>query len=394
MAESNAPTLEGLHTDSDGSGSETETEETARTNPRSAPVISGAQHVVTPIVETPPTGWHRAIMETPSRPIVSSVRWKVNEIIASLRGEEFTAVEVRNTFSKWVIACYGKDSDNHQYWEKKVLPLFSNSDILMSHAFSQLEWAHEVSGERYQKFKAYFREGDHHWFTIFHLLNACEKQAITDITTSAPVPDPVANPVSVAITKRFLHLFLTNSNNGRLMRSLTAWNDNYAKWALSQKPILNSWRPTGTAMTIFGTNLQANEVTPFLKEIVTANYGTAEPAPYWHTKVLAEFENFDNLMRTDFPKWAPVQDSEIFTINMLLFNGDQLYGRFRKLLSESEEKAFAAVEDAEQVTAVKFLEIFLFHPMEADMMRGVVSWVRITQQLVRRLELAHAQTAA
>lgn len=390
MAESSAPTLEGLHLDSDGSGSETETEETARNNPRNAPAISDAQNVAPPIVETPPTGWHRAIMETPSLPIVSPVRWKVNEIVATLRGEEITAAEVRNTFSKWAIACYGKDSDNHQYWEKKVLPLFSNSDILMSHAYSQLEWAHAVVGERYERFKAYLEEGDHHWFTIFHLFNACEKQAIADIATSSPAVDPEANPVSVAITKRFLHLFLTNSNNGRLMRSLTAWNDNYAEWALSQKPILNSWRPMGTAMTIFGTNLQANEVTPYLKEIVTANYGTADPAPYWHTRVLAEFEKFDNLMRTDFSKWGPVQNSEVSTINMLFFNGDQLYGRLRKLLSESEETAFAAVEDAEQVAAVKFLETFLFHPKEADLMRGIVSWVRITQQLVRRLELAHA----
>lgn len=394
MAERNAPTLEGLHLDSDGSGSETETEETARKNPRNAPVISSAQHVAPPIVETPPTGWHRAVMETPSSPLVSLVRWNVNGIVATLRGEEITAAEVRNIFCKWAIACYGKDSDNHQYWEKKVLPLFSNSDILMSHACSQLEWAHTVVGEKYGRFKAYLLEGDHHWYTIFHLFNACEKQAIADIATSPPAADPVANPVKVAITKRFLHLFLTNSNNGRLMRSLTAWNDKYAEWALSQKPILNSWRPTGTAMTIFGNNLQAKEVAPYLKEIVTANYGTADPAPYWHTKVLAEFERFDNLMRTDFSKWAPLQNSELSTINMLLFNGDQLFGRLRKLLGESEEKAFAAVEDAEQVAAVKFLEIFLFHPKEADLMRGIVSWVRIFQQLVRRLELAHAQTAA
>lgn len=394
MAESSAPTLEGLHLDSDGSGSDTETEETVRNDPRNAPVISGAQDVAPPIVETPPTGWHRAIMETPSLPIVSPVRWKVNEIVATLLGEEITAAEVRNTFSKWAIACYGKGSDNQQYWEKKVLPLFSNSDILMSHAYSQLEWAHAVVGERYERFKTLLEEGDHHWFTIFHLFNACERQAVADIATLPPDADPVANPVSVAITKRFLHLFLTNSNNGRLMRSLTAWNDNYAEWAMSQRPILNSWRPTGTAMTIFGIDLQANEVTHYLKEIVTANYGTADPAPYWHTRVLAEFEKFDNLMRTDYSKWAPVQNSELATINMLFFNGDQLYGRLRKLLGESEDKAFAAEEDAEKVAAVKFLEIFLFHPKEADLMRGIVSWLRITQQLVRRLELAHAQTAA
>lgn len=391
MAESNAPTLEGLHLDSDGSGSETETEEIARNNLMNAPVISGAQDVAPLIVETPPTGWHRAIMEAPPLPIVSPIRWKANEIVATLRGEEITAAEVRNTFSKWAIACYGKDSDNQQYWEKKVLPLFSNSDILMSHAYSQLEWAHAVVGERYERFKTYLEEGDHHWFTIFHLFNACEKQAIADIATSPPAADPVANSVSVAITRRFLHLFLTNSNNGRLMRSLTAWNDNYAEWALSQKPILNSWRPTGTAMTIFGSNLQANEVTPYLKEIVTANYGTADPAPYWNTRVLADFEKFDNLMRTDFSKWAPVQNSDVSTINMLFFNGDQLYGRLRNLLGESEEKAFAAVEDAEQAAVIKFLETFLSHPKEADLMRGIVSWVRITQQLVRRLELAHAQ---
>lgn len=394
MAESNSPTLEGLHLDSDGSGSDTETEETARNNSRNAPVISSSQDVAPPIVETPPTGWHRAIMETPPLPIVSPVRWKVNEIVATLRGEDITAAEVKNTFNKWAIACYGKGSDNQQYWEKKVLPIFSNSDILMSHAYSQLEWAHAVVGERYLRFKTYLEEGDHHWFTIFHLFNACERQAVTDIAVLPRAADPVANPVNVAVTKRFLHLFLTNANNGRLMRSLTAWNDNYAEWAMSQKPILNSWRPTGTAMTIFGIDLQANEVIHYLKEIVTTNYGTADPAPYWHNRVLAEFKKFDNLMRTDYSKWGPVQESDVAKINMLFFNGDQLYGRLRRLLSESEEKAFAAVEDAEQVAMVKFLEIFLFHPKEADLMRGIVSWVRITQQLVRRLGLAHAQIAA
>lgn len=393
MAESNPPILEGLHLNSDGSGSDTETEETSRNNPRSAPVISGAQDVAPPIVETPPTGWHRAIMETPSLPIVSPVRWKINEIVATLRGEEITAAEVSNTFNKWAIACYGKGSDNQQYWEKKVLPLFSNSDILMSHAYSQLEWAHDVVGERYQRYRTYLEEGDHHWFTIFHLLNTCERQAVADIAALPPAADPVANPVSVAITKRFLHLFLTNSNNGCLMRSLTAWNDNYAEWAMSQRPIINSWRPTGTAMTIFGIDLQANEVAHHFTELVTANYGTADPAPYWHTRVLAVFEKFDNLMRTDYSKWTPVLKSEAHKINMLFFNGDQLYGRLKKLLGESEEKVFAGVEDAEEITMVKFLETFIFHPKEADLMRGIVSWVRITQQLVGRLELAHAQTA-
>lgn len=394
MAERNSPTLEGLSLDSDGSGSDTETEETTRNNPGNAPVISDAQDVAPPIVETPPTGWHRAMMETPSMPIVSPVRWKVNEVVTTLRGEEITAAEVRNTFSKWAIACYGKGSDNQQYWEKKILPLFSNSDILMSHAFSQLEWAHAVVGERFEKFKTYLEEGDHHWFTIFHLFNACERQAVSDIVASPPTADPVENTVNVAITKRFLHLFLTNSNNGRLMRSLTVWNDSYAEWAMSQRPVLNSWRPTGTSMTIFGVDLEAKEVTRYLKEIVTTNYGTADPAPYWHNRVLAEFEKFDNLMRTDYSGWAPVPKLEVAKINMLFFNGDQLWGRLRRLLSESEEEAFAAVDDAEQVTMVKFLETFLFHPKEADLMRSIVSWVRITRQLVRRIELAYAQTAA
>lgn len=394
MAERKSPTLEALNLDSDGSGSETETEETARNNPSNAPVASGTQDVAPPIVETPPTGWHRAIMGTPSMPIVSPVRWKINEVIANLRGEDITAAEVRNTFNKWAIACYGKGSDNQQYWEKKVLPLFSNSDILMSHAYSQLEWAHALAGERYQKFRTFLEEGDHHWFTIFHLLNACEGRAVSDIVALEPTDDPVENPVTVAITKRFLHLFLTDPSNGRLMRSLTAWNDNYAQWAMSQRPILNSWRPMGTAMTIFGVDLEAKNVTPYLKDIITTNYGNGDPAPYWHNKVLAEFEKLDNLMRTDYSKWAPVPKSEVAKINMFFFNGDQLWGRLRNLLAESEEVAFAAVDDAEQVTAVKFLETFLYHPKEADLMRSIVSWAKITGQLVRRIELAHAQTAA
>lgn len=392
MAESDTPPL--LSLDSDNSGSDTETEETARTNPGNAPVISGAQDVAAPIVETPPTGWHRAIMETSSMPIFTPVRWKFNEVVATLRAEQITAAEVRNIFNKWAIDCHGKGSDNQQYWEKKVLPLFSNSDILMSHAYSQLEWAHAVTGEKYERLKAYLEQGDHHWFTIFHLFSACEKQAISDIVTLPPSADPVENPFSVAITTRFLHLFLTNSNNGRLMRSLTAWNDNYAEWAMSQKPILNSWRPTGTAMTLFGVDLEANEVTPYLKNIITTNYGTDDPAPYWYNKVLAEFEKLDSLMRTDFTKWAPVPQSEVGRINMFLFNGDQLWGRLKNLLVESQEEAFSAVEDVEQVTMVKFLEIFILHPKEADLMRNIVSWVRITQQSVRRIELAHAQTAA
>lgn len=394
MAERNTPTLERLNLDSDGSGSDTETEETARNKPSNTPVISGTQDVAPPIVETPPTGWQRAIMETPSMPIVSPVRWKVNEVVATLRGEEITAAEVCNTFNKWAIACYGKGSDNQQYWEKKVLPLFSNSDILMSHAYSQLEWGHAAVGERYEKFKTYLEEGDHHWFTIFHLFNACERQAVSDIVALPPAAGLVENSVGVTITKRFLHLFLTNSNNGRLMRSLTTWNDNYAEWAMSQRPIMNSWRPTGTSMTIFGFELEAKEVTPCLKEIVTTNYGTADPAPYWHNRVLAAFEKLDNLMRTDYSKWAPVPKSEVAKLNMFLYNGDQLWGRLKKLLGESEDEAFAAVDDAEQVTMVKFLETFLFHPKEADLMRSIVSWVRITQQSVRRIELAHAQTAA
>lgn len=399
MAERNSPTLEGHNLDSDGSGSETETEDRSRNNSRNslgknAPVVCNVQDVAPPIVETLPTGWNRAIMETPLMPIVSVVRWKINEVVATLRGEEITAAEVGSTFSKWVIACYGKGSDNHQYWEKKVLPIFSNSDILMSHAYSQLEWAHAVTGDRFESFKTRLEEGDHHWFTIFHVFSSCERQAVSDIMALPPAADQAENSINLAITKRFLHLFLTNSNNACLMRSLIAWSDNYANWAMSQRPILNSWRPTGTVMTIFGVELEAIEVIKYLKDIVKTNYGAADPAPYWHNRVLAEFEKFDNLMRADYAKWAPVAASDVSRINMLFFNGDQLWGSLRKLFVQSEEKAFAEVEDSEQVILVKFLETFLFHPKEADLMRNIVSWVRISRQLVRKIELAHAQIAA
>lgn len=368
-----------------------------------------------PIRPTPRSEFTRARHPNPARPRIALTAWRLHDPIITLLGKDLSGIELAPFLTKWATACYGEDSDQSQYWERKIAPEIVNADIHMAHAYTQL---HNISPSHPLAYpwSVDLMRGNLRWKELKTLLEHCENKALgeTDLPWQEE-PGAVLKPAA----EKFLFAFAMHPTNGVLMRSIRDWNRYYADKAKSTRGVQGTWKCDGTPMlTILGHTLHANGLAPFFKKWVEKCFGQENPdhLSYWERIVIPPIMTCDRLMTVNYtrtlltslvpssasssasassPSSSPEinQQEDESKLNISLFNGDQIWAECKVLLEESAQEAYKenfrlyevgvnsvnagegeghAVENSKMMGI--FLDAFLLHPGFGRLMRGFNTW--------------------
>ena len=359
-----------------------------------------------PIRPTPRSEFTRARHPSPAQPKITLTAWKLHDPIITLLGKDLCATELAPFLTKWATTCYGKESDQTQYWEKKIAPEIINADIHMAHAYTQLHSIHPSHPSAYQ-WSVDLMRGNLRWKELKTLLEHCENRALgeTDLLWQEE-PGAVLKPAA----DKFLFGFAMHPANGELMRSIRDWNRYYADKARSSRGVQGTWKCDGTPMlTILGHTLQANELAPFLRKWAEKCFGQKNPdhLSYWERIVIPPIMTCDRLMTESYTHAVIAslvpsstsssssseskQQEDQSKMNISFFNGDQIWAECKLLLEESVQEAFkerkcmlnevrvnAGKEEGHAVEDLNFmgmfLDAFLLHPGFGRLMRGFSMW--------------------
>lgn len=366
-----------------------------------------------PIRPTARSEFTRARHPNPAQPRITLTAWKLHDPIINLLGKDLGAIDLGPFLTKWAITCYGKDSDQAQYWEKKIAPEIINADIHMAHAYTQIHTIHPSHPYTYP-WSVDLMRGNLRWKELKTLLEHCENKALgeTDLPWQEE-PGAVLKPAA----QRFLFGFAMHPTNGELMRSIRDWNKYYADKAKSSRGVQVTWKCDGTAMlTILGHTLQVHELAPFLKKWAEKCFGQKNPdhLSYWERIVIPPIMTCDRLMTLNYTNavvtsLAPSSSSsspsssssasssgkkkqeDDSKFNISFFNGDQIWAECKLLLEESAQEASkerrrlsngvgmnAEAEEGHVVEDLSFmsmfLDVFLLHPGFGRLMRGFNMW--------------------
>lgn len=356
-----------------------------------------------PIRPSPRSEFTRARHPNPAQPRITLTAWKLHDPIIKLLGKDLGAIDLGPFLTKWAVTCYGKDSDQAQYWEKKIAPEIINADIHMAHAYTQIHTIHPSHPYTYP-WSVDLMRGNLRWKELKTLLAHCEHQALgeTDLPWQEE-PGALLKPAA----EKFLFGFAMHPTNGPLMRSIRDWNQYYADKAKSSRGVQVTWKCDGTAMLIIqGYTLQAHELAPFLKKWAEKCFGQKNPdhLSYWERIVIPPIMTCDRLMTLNYnnavaTSLAPSsssssrknQQEDDSKLNISFFNGDQIWAECKQLLEESVQEAFkesgrlsngvgsnAEAEEEDVVEDLNFMTIFLgaflLHPGFGRLVRGFNMW--------------------
>lgn len=344
-------------------------------------------HPAEPIRPTPRSDFSRARHPNPAQPRISLTAWKLHDPIITLLGKDLSAIELGPFLTKWATTCYGKDSDQAQYWERKIAPEIINADIHMAHAYIQLHTIHPSHPLAYP-WSLDLMRGNLRWKELKTLLEHCENKALgeTDLSwqeESGAVLKPAA--------EKFLFGFAMHPTNGELMRSIRNWNRYYADKAKSSRGVQGTWKCDGTPMlTILGHTLHANDLAPFLKKWAEKSFGQKKPdhLSYWKRIVISPIMTCDTLMTVNYTSSSSSSGSkrqeDESKLNISFFNGDQIWAECKLLLEECAKRMLnevgvnAGEEEGPVVEDLNFMEMFLnlllLHPGFGRLMRGFNLW--------------------
>lgn len=379
-----------------------------------------------PIRPSPRSEFTRARHPNPAQPRITLTAWKLHDPILKLLGKALGAIDLGPFLTKWAVICYGKDSDQAQYWEKKISPEIVNADIHMAHAYTQFHTIHPSHPYTYP-WSVDLMRGNLRWKELKTLLEHCEHQALgeTDLPWQEE-PGALLKPAA----EKFLFGFAMHPTNGPLMRSIRDWNQYYADRAKSSSGVQVTWKCDGTAMwIILGHTLQAQELAPFLKKWAKQCFGQKNPdhLSYWERIVIPPIMTCDRLMTLKYnnavaTSLAPSSSSSSASsspssslslgknqqeddskLSISVFNGDQVWAECKQLLQESVQEASKetgrlsngvglnaeaeeeyVVEDLTFITI--FLDAFLLHPGFGRLMRGFNMWNVINGAETDRVE--------
>lgn len=361
-----------------------------------------------PIRPTPRSEFTRARHPNPAQPRITLTAWKLHDPIIKLLGKDLGAIDLGPFLTKWAVTCYGKDSDQAQYWEKKIIPEIVNADIHMAHAYTQIHTIHPSHPYTYP-WSVDLMRGNLHWKELKTLLEHCKNQALgeTDLPWQEE-PGALLKPAA----EKFLFGFAMHPTNGQLMRSIRDWNKYYGDKAKSSRGVRSTWKCNGTAiLTILGHTLQVHELAPFLKKWAEKCFGqkNSDHLSYWERIVIPPIMTCDRLMTLNYNNAVATsltpsssssspstsgknQQEDDSKLNISFFNGDQIWAECKQLLEESVQEASkesgrltngvglnAEVEEGdvveEDLTFMSiFLDVFLLHPGFGRLMRGFNMW--------------------
>lgn len=355
-----------------------------------------------PIRPTPRSEFTRARHPNPAQPRIALTAWKLHDPIINLLRKDLSAIDLGPFLTKWAIDCYGKDSDQAQYWEKKIAPEIINADIHMAHAYTQIHTVHHSHPYAYP-WSVDLMRGNLRWKELITLLEQCENEALGETEPpSLEEPGALLKPAA----EKFLFGFAMHPTNGELMRSIRDWNKYYADKAKASRGVQGTWKCDGTAMlTILGHTLQVHELAPFLKKWAEKCFGQKNPdhLSYWERIVIPPIMTCNRLMTLNYTNavatnFAPSSSSpsgskqpkDESKLNISFFNGDQIWAECKLLLEESAQEAskerrrlstevrvnaeqeWHVVEDLNFMSI--FLDLFLLHPGFGRLMRGFSLW--------------------
>lgn len=361
-----------------------------------------------PIRPTPRSEFTRARHPNPAQPRITLTAWKLNDPIINLLGKDLAAIELGPFLTNWAINCYGKDSDQAQYWEKKIAPEIIAADIHMAHAYTRIHTIPPTHPYSYP-WSVDLMRGNLRWKELKTLLEHCEDKALGESDLSwQEEHGAVLKPAA----EKFLFGFVMHPTNGELMRSIRDWNKYYANKAKSSRGEQVAWKCDGTAMlTILGHTLQIRELAPFLKKWAEKCFGQKNPEhlSYWERIIIPQMMtchrlmtlNYTNEVATSLAPSSPSSSSSSSSgkkqqeddskLNIFFFNWDQIWAECKLLLEESAQDAskerrrllnIAGVNtEAEEGHVVEdlnlmsiFLGFFLLHPKFGRLMRGFNMW--------------------
>lgn len=358
-----------------------------------------------PIRPTPRSEFTRARHPNPAQPRITLTAWKLHDPIIKLLGKDLGAIDLGPFLTEWAVTCYGKDSDQAQYWEKKITPEIVNADIHMAHAYTQIHTIHPSHPYTYP-WSVDLMRGNLRWKELKTLLEHCENQALgeTDLPWQEE-PGALLKPAA----EKFLFGFAMHRTNGQLMRSIRDWNKYYGDKAKSSRGVRSTWKCDGTAiLTILGHTLQVHELAPFLKKWAEKCFGQKNPdhLRYWERIVIPPLMTCDRLMTLNYNNAVATsltpsssssssgknQQEDDSKLNISFFNGDQIWAECKQLLEESVQEASKEsgrlsnvvglnaeaegghVVDEDLTFMTIFLDVFLLHPGFGRLMRGFNMW--------------------